>query len=185
MLAEIASLEIRIRNSHKKVGTLKCSLKFIWHLEKLYWILTATAFPPTCMALNCNHVHDVSSCVDRINVKCTPRDLWTAEQSMHRNTPYVTLAHVGLLAPQSKHCYKEKIAQALLKILLRHHKNTRQWCILNTEGYNFEVSIDCKYLSEKPKCRLPWIFCYFFHFRIFYLLFFCTFGKCIIFPGAW
>ena len=142
MLAEITSLEIRIRNSHKKVGTIKCSLKFIRHLEKFSWKLTAAAFPPTCMALNCNHVHDVSSCVERINVKCTPRDLWTAEQSMHRNTPYVTLAHVGLLAPQSKHCYKEKNAQTLLKILLRYHKYTKQWCILNTEGYNFKVAID-------------------------------------------
>lgn len=68
--------------------------------------LTALAFPPTCIALSCSHVQLVSSCVDRIKVTWTPSDLWTAEQSIHRNTPYVTLAHVGLLLLQSKHVWK-------------------------------------------------------------------------------
>jgi hypothetical protein len=33
----------------------------------------------------------------------TPRPWCTAEQSMQRKTPYVTDAHVGFLALQSKH----------------------------------------------------------------------------------
>lgn len=71
-------------------------------------ILTAFALPPHCIARSWNHVQLVSSCVDRIKVTWTPSDLWTAEQSIHKNTPYVTLAHVGLLLPQSKHCWNIK-----------------------------------------------------------------------------
>lgn len=72
--------------------------------------LTAFALPPTCMARSCSHVQLVSSCVDLIKVTWTPRERWTAEQSIHRNTPYVTLAHVGLLLPQSKHCWNKNIS---------------------------------------------------------------------------
>ena len=68
--------------------------------------LTALPLLPICMARNCIHVQEVSSCVDRMKVRWTPRDRCTAEQSMHRKTPYVTLAHVGFIAPQSKHCWK-------------------------------------------------------------------------------
>ena len=66
---------------------------------------TADALPPTCMARSCSHVQLVSSCVERMNVMWTPRERCTAEQSMHTNTPYVTLAHVGFIEPQSKHCW--------------------------------------------------------------------------------
>lgn len=63
---------------------------------------TALLFPPSCICLNCIHVQLVSSWVERTKVKWTPKPLWTAEQSMHIKTPYVTLAQVGFLALQSK-----------------------------------------------------------------------------------
>ena len=63
--------------------------------------LTACAFPPTCMVLSCCHVQE-SSWVDRTNERCTPSERCTAEQSMQRNTPYVTDDQVGFLALQSK-----------------------------------------------------------------------------------
>lgn len=68
-------------------------------------ILTAFWFPPTCIALSCSHVQLVSSWVDLINVIWTPSPLCVAEQSIHRKTPYVTLAQVGFMAPQSKHIW--------------------------------------------------------------------------------
>ena len=79
-----------------------------WKLNKTEALkLTAFALPPHCMARSWTHVQFVSSCVDRINVKCTPSERWVAEQSIHRNTPYVTLAHVGFVRLQSKHCCNE------------------------------------------------------------------------------
>lgn len=65
---------------------------------------TALALPPICMARSCSHVQLVSNCVERIKVKCTPSERCIAEQSMHKNTPYVTDAHVGFCWLQSKHC---------------------------------------------------------------------------------
>lgn len=95
--------------------------------------LTALAFPPTCIALSCSHVQLVSSCVDRIKVTWTPRDLWTAEQSIHRNTPYVTLAHVGLLLLQSKHVWKRPLSTIYLSFTLQ-----RTWRNYWNHRKNFE-----------------------------------------------
>lgn len=64
------------------------------------------ALPPSCIFLSCNHVQFVSSWVDLTKVRCTPKPRCTAEQSMHRKTPYVTLAHAGFFALQSKHVWK-------------------------------------------------------------------------------
>lgn len=64
---------------------------------------TALTFPPSCMLRSCFQVQLVSSCVERTNVRCTPRLRCTAEQSRQMNTPYVTDDHVGFFALQSKH----------------------------------------------------------------------------------
>lgn len=63
----------------------------------------ALAFPPNCICRSWIHVQFVSRFVERTNVKWTPRFRWTAEQSMHMNTPYVTEDQVGFFALQSKH----------------------------------------------------------------------------------
>jgi len=73
-------------------------------------IRTAAEFPPTCMARSCSHVQLVSSCVDLTNVMWTPSERCVAEQSMQTNTPYVTLAQVGFIEPQSKHCWQPQNA---------------------------------------------------------------------------
>lgn len=69
-------------------------------------LLTAFALPPSCICRSWSQVQFVSSWVERTNVTWTPKLLWTAEQSIHMNTPYVTLAQVGFLALQSKHTCK-------------------------------------------------------------------------------
>lgn len=56
----------------------------------------------TCIWRSCVQFQFVSKLVDLTNVKCTPNDRWTAEQSMQMKTPYVTEAHVGFLELQSK-----------------------------------------------------------------------------------
>lgn len=80
------------------------------HMKHNYGIkmtlLTAFAFPPSCICRSWSQVQFVSSWVERTNVTWTPKLLWTAEQSIHMNTPYVTLAHVGFFALQSKHTCK-------------------------------------------------------------------------------
>lgn len=64
---------------------------------------TALELPPSCILRSWIHVQLVSSCVDLTKVKCTPKLRCTAEQSIQINTPYVTVAHVGFFASQSKH----------------------------------------------------------------------------------
>lgn len=65
--------------------------------------------PPNCICLSWTHVQFVSSCVERIKLKWTPNPRCTAEQPIQTKTPYVTLAHVGFLALQSKHVWDNKI----------------------------------------------------------------------------
>lgn len=55
--------------------------------KTVYEVLTAFAFPPICICLNCSQFQFVSKLVERTNVKCTPKLLCTAEQSMQMNTP--------------------------------------------------------------------------------------------------
>ena len=43
-----------------------------------------------------------------MKLRWTPRERCTPEQSMHRKTPYVMLAQLGFLAPQSKQAWAEK-----------------------------------------------------------------------------
>lgn len=43
-----------------------------------------------------------------MKLRWTPRERCTPEQSMHKNTPYVMLAQLGFLAPQSKQAWVEK-----------------------------------------------------------------------------
>ena len=49
----------------------------------------------------------------------TPRLRWMAEQSMQRKIPYVTDAHVGFFALQSKHIYK------IQTIIIKNKSNRR------------------------------------------------------------
>lgn len=55
--------------------------------KTIYELLTAFALPPICICLNCSQFQLVSKLVERTNVKCTPKLLCTAEQSMQMNTP--------------------------------------------------------------------------------------------------
>lgn len=43
-----------------------------------------------------------------MKLRWTPRERCTPEQSMHRKTPYVMLAQLGFLAPQSKQAWMEE-----------------------------------------------------------------------------
>lgn len=90
--------------------TLKKNNQIIKKKSKIQIQLNCTpfAFPPSCICLIWIHVQLVSKFVDRTNVKCTPKLLWTAEQSMQIKTPYVTEAHVGFFAEQSKQHWKGK-----------------------------------------------------------------------------
>lgn len=71
--------------------------------------------PPSCILRSWIHVQLVSSCVDLTKVKCTPKLRCTAEQSIQINTPYVTVAHVGFFASQSKHVLFVGMARSRLK----------------------------------------------------------------------
>ena len=62
------------------------------------------------------HAHTQHTYIHRVYLtkeRCTPSDRWVAEQSIHKNTPYVTDDHVGFIALQSKHNYsvREYITQ--------------------------------------------------------------------------
>lgn len=100
--------EFSLRNSNAR-----CELVCRYGLSRLFRmrlsILTALALPPSCIFLSCNHVQFVSSWVDLMKVRCTPILRCTAEQSMHKKTPYVTLAHAGFFALQSKHDWKRRM----------------------------------------------------------------------------
>lgn len=43
-----------------------------------------------------------------MKLRWTPRERCTPEQSMHKKTPYVMLAQLGFLAPQSKQAWMEE-----------------------------------------------------------------------------
>jgi len=64
--------------------------------------LTALAFPPICILRSWVQVQVVSNWMERTKLRWTPKERWTAEQSMQMNTPYVTLAQVGFFVLQSK-----------------------------------------------------------------------------------
>jgi hypothetical protein len=59
----------------------------------------------SCVDRVCSSAVHLSSTVDRTNEMCTPIRRWMAAQFKHMNTPYGTLAHVGVFAGQSKHRY--------------------------------------------------------------------------------
>mmetsp|Transcript_14660 Transcript_14660/g.41521 ORF Transcript_14660/g.41521 Transcript_14660/m.41521 type:complete len:212 (-) Transcript_14660:61-696(-) len=73
----------------------------------------ALAFPPNRMASIWRCVHSSKSTL-RTNVVCTPMDRCVAEQSRQRKIPYVTDAHVGRVAGQSKHTWLLEIALSFL-----------------------------------------------------------------------
>mmetsp|Transcript_5515 Transcript_5515/g.9724 ORF Transcript_5515/g.9724 Transcript_5515/m.9724 type:complete len:210 (+) Transcript_5515:532-1161(+) len=73
----------------------------------------AFPFPPILMASTCRCVHSSKSS-DRTNVRCTPMLRCVEEQSKHRSTPWVTLAHVGRVFGQSKQVWLSRIALSFL-----------------------------------------------------------------------
>lgn len=67
----------------------------------------------------------------------TPRLRWVAEQSMQRKTPYVTDAHVGFFALQSKHTYTQRSTQTTFPIHQRGEREREKPNLVLRFGFQF------------------------------------------------
>lgn len=61
-----------------------------------------------------------------MKLRWTPRERCTPEQSMHKKTPYVMLAQLGFLAPQSKQAWVEEAMSQWLRAPSGGRTQTRQ-----------------------------------------------------------
>lgn len=87
MLTEKSSLEKNQLNHEQHCRTARPRVSFVTTYQHEHEWLTAEALPPICIARSWSQLQLVSSWVERMKVRCTPRDLCTAEQSIQRKTP--------------------------------------------------------------------------------------------------
>ena len=75
-----------------------------------------------------------------MKLRCTPRERWMPEQSMHKNTPYGILAQLGFLAAQSKHTCTQTEPPFHVTTLMRLHYGANYIVLQHNNHYDMIFS---------------------------------------------